>query len=220
MPFVAPLLMVGRVFHLYRPTSLFVGGLLLIAAGVLWLVSARRELTRLRSLGSWPCALLAVLGWTLCWLDFAGHLHSPFAVTVTLGLPNALLLLAASSRAAQSRSALAGLGVAVALMTAVLVPVVELGTMSVLTCLVIGITVAVWGAALRNVPQTVIGALVAVVGLGAQVMLAVRAEDLLRWGSLTAVGVLLILGASYVERNKARLARWWEARPSLSPMAE
>ena len=33
MPFLAPLLMAGRVFHLYRPTPLFVGGLLLIAAG-------------------------------------------------------------------------------------------------------------------------------------------------------------------------------------------
>jgi len=219
MPFVAPFLMAGRVFHLYRPTPLFVGGLLLIAAGALWLATSRREFAGLRSLGSWPCALMAVLGWTLCWLDFSGHLHSAFASLVTLGLPSALLLLAASTRAVTSRKALAGLGLGLALVTAVLGPVAELGTLSVLTCLGIGIAAAVWGAALRNVVQTVTGAIVAVIGLGAQVMLAVRAEDLLRWGSLTAVGVLLILGASYVERNKARLARWWDARPGL-PMAE
>ncbi len=219
MPFLAPLVMAGRVFHLYHPTPLFVGGLLLIGTGALWLISSSRELRKLRTLGSWPAAVLGVVGWILCWLDFSPHLHSVFASLETAGLPIALIAFAASTRAQASRPFLIAAGIVTALATAVLGPVIELGTLPVLVCLLIGVAVAVSGAALRNLPQTIGGALVALVGLGAQVLLAVRAEDLLRWGSLTAVGVLLILGASYVERHKLRLARWWEGRAEL-PTAE
>ncbi len=218
MPFLPPLVMAGRVFHLYRPTPLFVGGLLLIGAGVLWLISSSREL-RLRGLGAWPCALLGFAGWSLCWLDFSGHLQSSFVSLVTATLPLALIAFAASTRAANYRASLIAVGIVIALATAVLGPVIDLGTLPVLVCLLIGVGVAVWGAALRKLVPMIAGALVAVFGLGAQVLLAVRAEDLWRWGSLTAVGVLLIFGASYVERHKLRLARWWEARAEL-PTAE
>jgi hypothetical protein len=37
--------------------------------------------------------------------------------------------------------------------------------------------------------------------------MAMHADDLLRWISLTAAGVLLIVGASYVERHRVQLAR-------------
>ncbi len=44
-----------------------------------------------------------------------------------------------------------------------------------------------------------------------QVWLAVHADNFLRWASLSVVGVLLIVGAAYVERHRARVARAWDA---------
>jgi hypothetical protein len=58
--------------------------------------------------------------------------------------------------------------------------------------------------------RVVAGALVAVWGLGMQVWLAVHADNLLRWVSLIAVGMLLIVGSAYIERNRGRLAKLWQ----------
>jgi hypothetical protein len=215
LPFVAPLIMAGRVFYLYEPTALFAGGLLLIGAGATWLATARAD-DRFRKLGAWPCALLSVAGWALCWRDLAPYTSSEFASVVWLGLPSAALFLAASTRASSSRVVLLALATVTALLTAVVSPIVELGTLSALTCVLVGIAVAVSGAAARFLPLTLAGAVVALFGLGAQVLLAVRADDLLRWGSLTLVGLLLILFASYVERNKARLGRAFQPQPSTT----
>ena len=51
--------------------------------------------------------------------------------------------------------------------------------------------------------------MVALGGLGLQVWLAVHGDSLLRWGSLTVVGILLIVGAAFVERHRARIALLW-----------
>ncbi len=205
-PFAAPLLMAGRVFHLYRPTTLYVGTLFLIAAAATWILTARSEQPKYRALGAWPCAVLSLLGWSLCWVELSRHHHSDFVALVSLGLPSAALLFVASTRARRSRAVLSGFAMAALLFTAVLGPLYELSTLPVLTCLLIGIAFAVAGAGTRSWPTMLLGGLVALFGLGAQVLLAVRADDLLRWGSLTAVGVALILGASYLERHKGRLS--------------
>jgi hypothetical protein len=42
------------------------------------------------------------------------------------------------------------------------------------------------------------------------VWLAVQHDNLLRWASLSVVGVLLIIGSAYVERNRARIVRFWD----------
>jgi hypothetical protein len=205
-PFAAPLLMAGRVFHLYRPTTLYVGALFLIAACATWIITARSEQPKYRALGAWPSGVLSLLGWFLCWIELCRHHGSNFVALVSLGLPSAALLFMASTRARRSRSVLSGLAMGVLLLTAVLGPFYELSTLPVLICLLIGIAFAVAGAGTRSWPTMLLGGLVALFGLGAQVLFAVRADDLLRWGSLSAVGVALILGASYLERHKARLS--------------
>ena len=76
---------------------------------------------------------------------------------------------------------------------------------SALGCIVVGVAVAVWGAAVQARFRTVAGSLVALFGLVVQVWLATHADNVLRWASLSLVGVLLIVGSAYVERNRARL---------------
>ena len=76
----------------------------------------------------------------------------------------------------------------------------------------LGVAVAVWGASVRAHLRIVGGALVALWGIGLQVWLAVHVDNLLRWLSLTAVGILLIVGSAYIERNRGRLARLWPLR--------
>jgi hypothetical protein len=52
------------------------------------------------------------------------------------------------------------------------------------------------------------------VGVGLQVSLAVQANEFMRWGTLAIGGVLLIVGASFVERNKGRLTTWFRPQPN------
>jgi hypothetical protein len=59
--------------------------------------------------------------------------------------------------------------------------------------------------------RTVSGSLVALFGLLVQVWLATHTDNVLRWVSLSVVGVLLIVGSAYVERNRGRIVRFWEA---------
>jgi hypothetical protein len=70
--------------------------------------------------------------------------------------------------------------------------------------------VAVWGASVRALFRTISGSLVALYGIGVQVWLATHADSVLRWAGLSVVGVLLIVGSAYVERNRGRIARFWE----------
>src|SRR6185295_10784525 len=101
---------------------------------------------------------------------------------------------------------------AMALVTAVAAPLVELSTWAALACIVTGVAVLAWGAARRSILYTLAGAVVGVVGVGLQVSLAVEVNEFMRWGSLTAGGLLLIVGASLADRHKGRLTAWF--RPS------
>ena len=83
-------------------------------------------------------------------------------------------------------------------------------SIAALGCIVVGVAVAVWGAATRALVRTIAGSLVAVSGLLLQVWLATHTDNVLRWVGLSVVGVLLIVGSAYVERNRARIARFWE----------
>jgi len=210
MPFVPPLIMLGRVFHLYRVGPAFVGGVLLIAAAALWLALSRTASSRWRDAGAWIAGALSIAGWGLCWSELVGQLPSHGVAILVLGLPAATLLFLAAARAVASRSALFGLGTILALMTALSASALDRGTAAAFCCIVLGVAVAVWGASVRARLRTVSGALVALWGLGLQVWLAVHADNLLRWLSLTAVGILLIVGSAYIERHRGRLARRWQ----------
>jgi hypothetical protein len=212
MPFAPPLIMLGRVFHLYHVGPAFIGGVLLISAAALWLVLSRTTSSWRRDTGAWIASALGVLGWGLCWSELARHLPSVGVSILLFGLPSASLLFLAAMRAAASRSALLGLGTIVALMTALSASALDRGTAAAFCCIVLGVAVAVWGAAMRARLRIVAGSLVALWGIGLQVWLAVHADNLLRWVSLTAVGVLLIVGSAYIERNRGRWARFWQVR--------
>lgn len=215
MPFFAPAIMLGRVFHLYHVGAAFLGGLMLIAAAALWLVLARTLEASKRDAGAWVAGVVSMLGWGLCWSELQGQVHSGSLVVLLLGVPAAALLLVASARAVNARVALVTLATAIGLLTTLVACGVDISGWSALGCIIVGVTVAVWGAAVRARFRTISGSLVALFGLVVQVWLAAHADQLMRWVSLSAVGVLLIVGSAYVERNRARLARLWERPGSI-----
>jgi hypothetical protein len=140
----------------------------------------------------------------------AGRLPSVGVSILLLGLPAASLIFLGATRAVASRSALLNLGTILGLMTVLSASALDRGTAAAFCCIVLGVAVAVWGASVRTPVRIVGGALVALWGIGLQVWLAVHADNLLRWVSLTAVGILLIVGSAYIERNRGRLARLWQ----------
>ena len=64
---------------------------------------------------------------------------------------------------------------------------------------------------MRALFRTAAGSAVALFGLVVQGWMATHADNVLRWASLSVVGVLLIVGSAYVERNRGRIVRFWEA---------
>jgi hypothetical protein len=210
MPFAAPVIMLGRVFHLYQVGAAFVGGVLLIAASALWLLLARTLPQAKRDVGAWISAGLGAVGWSLCWAEISDHMHKTAPIVLLLGLPLALLFAVASKRAAAARGSLLSAATLTALLTTLIACVVDWSGVAALGCIVVGVTVAVWGASVRALLRTVSGSLVALFGLVVQVWLATHADSVLRWASLSVVGVLLIVGSAYVERHRGRIARFWE----------
>lgn len=215
--FVPPAIMLGRVVHLYDAKPAFVGSLFLIGTALLWLQLGRTKGAIHRDVGAWGAAFFALVGWGMIWFDAVAGVGSTALSILTLGLPVAAALVVVSLRAANGRGALNGCGIVLGLMTAVVASLADLDSMAAFSCVVLGILVAVWGAALRHRVPLVGGTLVALFGLVTQVWLAVHADNLLRWASLSAAGILLIVGSAYLERNRARLAQAW-ARLSPRPL--
>jgi len=210
--FIAPLLLAGRAIHLYDPSRLFVGGVFLTAAYVAYAHAARLTCSATRDAAALGSAALGVTGWLFCYSEIVAHLSSNAASVVLLGLPIAGVVMLASRRATLLQSPLMAVGGTIALLTAVVAPLVELSTSAALGCIVTGVAVLAWGAARRSLVYTLAGAAVGIVGVGLQVSLAVQADDFVRWGSLMLGGVLLIVGASLADRYKGRLSTWF--RPS------
>jgi len=210
MPFVPPVIMIGRVIHLYHVGPASIGGVLLIAAAALWQLLSPAASDFRRDAGAWIASSLGVIGWALCWSEIMMRLPSTGVSILLLGLPAAAVFLLCAARASQSRSALLGMGTILALMTALSASAVDRGTAAAFCCIVLGVAVAVWGASVRARRRIAAGALVALWGLGLQVWLAAHADNLLRWVSLTVAGILLIVCSAYIERNRARLARLWQ----------
>jgi hypothetical protein len=210
MPFVPPMIMLGRAFHLYHVGPAFLGGVLLIAAAALWQVLNRSPKIGLRDLGACASSVLGIAGWALCWCELNAQMPSDACTVLLFGLPGAALLFVGSWRAVSCRAGLVNISTTVALLTALGASALDQGTAAAFCCIALGVSVGVWGAAVKARVRTMSGALVALWGIALQVWLAVHADNLLRWASLTAVGILLIVGSAYVERNRARLARLWE----------
>jgi hypothetical protein len=208
MPFAAPLIMLGRVFHLYHAGAAFAGGVLLIGASALWLWLPSTLTTWKKDLGAWLAGALGVIGWTMCWSELPDGLGSA-SVVLLLGLPTAALFGLAAKRAVRAQSLLMSVATVTGLVTTLIACAVDWSTIGAAGCIVVGVAVAVWGASMRALFRTLGGSLVAVYGLGVQVWLATHADNVLRWAGLSVVGVLLIVGSAYVERNRAKIARFW-----------
>jgi len=219
MPFAAPLIMLGRVFHLYQVGPAFVGGVLLIAASGMWLWLSRTVTPWKRDSGAWVAASLSVIGWGMCWSELAEHTRGAGAVLL-LGLPVAALFGLAAQRAVKAQALLTGLATVTGLVTTLSACAADWSSVGAVACIVVGVGVAVWGASVRALFRTISGSLVAVYGLGVQVWLATHADNVLRWASLSVVGVLLIVGSAYVDRNRAKLARLWEQAVARRPEHE
>ncbi|HEY6560391.1 MAG TPA: hypothetical protein VI072_24070 [Polyangiaceae bacterium] len=210
MVFVPPVIMLGRGLHLYRAGGAFVGGVLIIAAAAIGLVLPRVADAVKRDLGAWLASACGVAGWALCWAELSPRLTSGAAGVLLCGLPAAVVCGLGAVRATHSRAALTGIATTAALVTVLFACAVDRGTLSGVCCIVLGVGVAVWGASVRALVRTASGALVALLGLAVQVWLAVHHDNVLRWVSLSAVGILLIVGSAYVERNRGRVARFWQ----------
>jgi hypothetical protein len=208
MPFAPPVIMLGRVFHLYQVGPAFVGGVLLIAGSTLWLLLSRTVAPWKRDIGAWLAATLGVIGWGLCWSELADNTHGAVSALL-LGLPVALLFALAAKRAVKAQGFLMSLATVTGLVTTLCACAIDWSQIGAVGCIIVGVTVAVWGASVRALFRTISGSLVALYGLGVQVWLATHADNVLRWASLSVVGVLLIVGSAYVERNRGRIARYW-----------
>jgi hypothetical protein len=210
MPFVPPVIMLGRVLHLYHAGAAFMGGILLVGSAALWLLLGRVQSSSQRDLGAWLASALGIGGWALCWTELGMWSHTPPLSVLSWGLPMAALVAVGALRAVKSRDVLVGIATVGALLTVLIACILELGTISGLCCIVLGIAVAVWGASVKALLRVVAGSMVALFGLGVQVWLAVQHDNLLRWASLSVVGVLLIVGSAYVERHRGKLVRLWQ----------
>lgn len=208
----APLaIMIGRVFNLYRVELPFMGALLLLLAATLWLMLPRAKEVWQRDAGSWLCAASAALGWGLCCAKLT--LGSSAFDVLLWTFPISAALLLASRRAEASRPALVSVSIVVAAAGVLLMSVADFGSVAAVAAIALGVSVAVWGAAVRARVRTVGGSLLALYGLGSQVWLATHGSDMLRWLGLSALGFLLIVGSAYVERNRARIERIWTGPP-------
>jgi hypothetical protein len=210
MPFIAPLIVIGRVVYLYQVRLPFLGGLLLVAASMLWLMMARVQDRVHRDLGALGVAALSGTGWMLCWIALGEKVDSASLQVLLLGVPAAVMFFVSSLRAELLRKTLASAAAVVGLGSTLVACASGLSTISALICIVSGTVVAVCAAGTGSRIWTVCGAVVALYGVGSEVWLAVHEDNIVRWVTLTVTGISLIVGAAYVERNRVRVQQLWE----------
>jgi hypothetical protein len=216
MPFVPPLIILGRVLSLYHVGLAFVGGLLMLGAALLWLALSGAAQTWKRDFGAWCSALVGIAGYTLC-VSQIPHFVAPGEAALLYGLPVSAFLFLASHRAGASRGALIELSTINALLATLVSSVIDHGALAAFCCIAFGVGVAVWGAATRARFRTVSGGVVAIWGLVLQVWLAIHADSWLRWLTLTAIGMVLIVGSAFVEKHRVRIGQLW-ARAAARPV--
>jgi hypothetical protein len=190
---------------------------LLVAGAAIWLLVPRSKSSAERDLGALFAGALGCFGWGLCWSGLVGASHATSLNVVLFGVPCAVVLILAALRADTLREVLFAGGTLAGLTTGVIATWLGLDSLSALSCVVVGVFVAVSGAAVKARVRMIAGAAVALFGLGAEVWLAVHADDMLRWASLSVLGVLFIVGSAYVERHRARVAELWARLSRVEP---
>lgn len=210
MPFIAPLIVIGRVVYLYQVRLPFLGGLLLVASAMLWLMLGRVRERLYRDLGALGVAALSGTGWLLCWMAMTDDVGSASLQVLLLGVPAAALFFTSSLRGELLRKTLVNAAAVVGLGSTIVACMSGLSTISALICIVSGTVVAVCAAGTGSRLWTACGALAALYGVGSEVWLAVHEDNVVRWVTLTVTGIALIVGSAYVERNRARVQQLWD----------
>ena len=206
---ISVLVMAGRCIHLYHPTLLFFGiiGLAFSLALYSWSrrVDSPGDVDEALLLAS---ACFGAAGWACCALRAYDALHLPRGAEIPLVvLPAAALLFGYSlaSRRSGSFYRLVASLLAFGMVSVNLLMFPE--WVSSLSVLVVGVALLAHGAATRNRPALVTGAGSLLFGLAYHLRFAIEFEGF-AWVVLSALGVGLILSASYVERNRHRLASY------------
>ncbi len=201
--------MVGRSITLYRPSCLF-AGVVSLSGCIAWFMGTRRvDAAPVRNWSTWLSALGALGGWLLCWSYFATHHRLPDAWQIPLFCgPAAALLIGFSWWAGGAGRALRVLAAGFACLCAgpnlLLYPSFGMS----LACLLVGIALVAWGVGGEQKLPLVGGVLTALFGLGYHLRYAIELDSVARWGSLSLLGLGLIVAASYLERHQERLGAW------------
>lgn len=204
-------LVLGRSAVFYG-LSAFLYAPFLAALGIVVFLAARRASrpglhALLESVGAFltaaawlPLALEAKVRWFPL---------EPFHPQVALGVSVGLLLMSRWARPA--RGLLRALGCALGLAVCAVSVVFDPGLVSGLVTFVFALSVCCYGMLTSARPLEVVALLVALSGLLSAVARAVGLDSLFNWGSLSALGLLLVFAAALLERRRpwlvARLYR-------------
>jgi len=200
-------LLLARGMHLY-PSFLLEGGALLLAVGSLLTACAGRVTAQhQRGLGALGLCLL-LGGWSFWWLHWCqAEVFTGALVLPSLFLPLSALFL----RAARSPEGLGATYRACAALFALVAVVPNLwfhpGLWTLLACASVGAIVGAVGAWAKSKLLTAGGLVAVVTAIAYQICGNLELERLKHWAVLSALGMLLIIVASYWERYQASIVR-------------
>ena len=207
MLWVPALILVGRACYFYTPNQLFISAILTALATLSFVL-----LPQLTNKKSWQQALQtigAILA-SLAWLKLSILLASTwsfkdqwFIPCFTLPIVGLLSLISqyAIDAGRNYRRSAAIIAILGAVANLLLFPTL----LTSFLCLIIAICVLCYGYLVEQKVIFFSGVVGAVMGLGYHLKTAFNFYSLTSWGSLMVLGVMIIIGASLLERNNGRL---------------
>jgi len=204
---VPPAILVGRSFHLYSPSSTFIGCILAVvgAAGFIFAPSLIKQEKSKKTVQA-----LSMIPATISWLNFNYVIQSTYklpgaALVPLVLLPIAVILMFASVWAVGGGTAYRRLASTIALLTASANLVMFPGVASALLCIGVAVAIMIYGFIVEQKIVFAVGVLGVLFGLGHQVKYAISAYSFAGWGVLACIGVAIIIAASVLEKNQGQL---------------
>jgi hypothetical protein len=205
---VPPVLLLGRAAFLYAPTLFFIGTCLL-AIGLVIFALAPVLLTKLENVAALRCVatLLAFSGWVTAGMQIAAAIQLPAGLVIpACGLPFAALLIGLGRHAGKDGPGYRRAAEILAFVT-VMANVVLHGSISAaLAALFLGLVLLAVGTYRKRKLALASGAVAAITGLVVQIQYAFGFERWMNWGSLSILGIALVIIAALIERHPERLA--------------
>jgi hypothetical protein len=213
--FVPLALLFARTVYLYDPTALLTGVFLLSIAYVVFEGAPRvAGADLLVASAQAGAALLAGAGWFFVSVAAQPHLVAAASLPL-LVLPYSASLTFMSARTPTGGQTYRRAAAVIAVGGLVINSLAHDTTLAHVLCLVAAIAVAGYGTVARHRTELLVGIAAAGLALVRQLARSVHVEDLLNWGTLSAVGIMVIFLAAYVERNQGRIATfaaWFQHR--------